>query len=274
MSESFSFIRFGKLLKLTIAEQKKILLIPFLIYTLLLGYLNYLLVSSENFSSTEAFQQAVVSGEGMLGSFFSALGILFTSTIICVLLLEIVNSVSMRQYQYRDTASVWMMLPCSMVEKFLAPFLIYVILLPILYLITTFGIEYIAVNSLMSNLNVLEELKTTVLETERDIPYFKIIGYYYLYIMSGVTIYFLGSTFFRGYAFLKTFLVVFCIGVFTGIFNVGITQVMEGLVDGGTANEVTDGMSSAEMVYIVINAAECIVFAVLSWFCFRRRSLP
>ena len=273
MSEIFDFKRFLKYYKMQFIEQKTLLIVPVAIFFALLFFLNCFVVTSPMFEGEEALQ-TMGNTEGILGIIGGAVSIIFIIITVYAFWVAVMflASLSMDKYHIRRSATPLMMLPVSKFEKFLAPYLTYVFILPIVCMIILTGVEWISVSivaekangsaflfQLSSGIQEILEAKSTTIGGFVAATFFQ--------VLSTQAIFFAGSVFFNRYAFFKVLCVL--IGIRMLVWILAFVTKM-----GHSVINMLGSDGSSMYVMVAIYFIILVAVTAFSWFWFKRLKLP
>lgn len=268
MSDLFSIHRFGKLLHLQLRTHIIPLLVAVGLYFVAFGCFHLLVFNTVEDLTLLAILNAVVM-----------LGALCAFPVVCAVL----TSRCFRAYHHRSQASAIMMLPCSRLEQFTVPFLLYVILIPVILGIGSLFAERAI---MMHCIELLNEASIAngapaqgnpfVLSTAELIKGITTSSAW-LSIFSVQSVFFAGAIWFKSKHLLKTIGLWIClligISILSSIFDNFIPEMFGSLFEKVNAN-APSANEDRDLFNVLSNLAVLIIMTGLAGFKFYRHKLP
>lgn len=265
MSEIFSLKRFGGLLRVQCLSHLIPFLIAFGIFLVSFAGLNYLVSLNESY-----IEQAVGFSVVLIIQFF-----------FIPFITGLLASHSFREYHERSKACQLMMLPASRVEKFSSLYMIYVVLVPVCFVLSAVLVETgFLVNFahlVIEKYQGTEELAVVQSSLNGPISFEDIVNgsligaktvVLFCFLLAGVqALFFLGSSLFKNLPYIKTVLI--CLGL--SILFICLFNTVEGLSEFGD-NFVSD-YSGTKDSYLIGPAIFLFIMTALSWLRFRSMKL-
>lgn len=265
MSDTFSIKRFGSLLRLQLRTHIIPLSIAILMYFVALGCGHFLVINVASTPETTAAGHVIV----ML------LFLLIYPIITCLL-----ASRSFREYHKRSTACAMLMLPCSKLEQFLAPLLLYVVVIPVIFVLGTLLIERaILLESLrlvLAKTGEQEQMMRGMIEFSSGFINHITSPSLWIPVFSVQSVFFTGAIFFKSHQLIKTIgtyiLLMILFTAASAIFKDFASEISLGFTELLKFNdpEATNG----SMASLISNMAVIVVMIGLSYFKFVHHKLP
>lgn len=263
MSEIFSIQRFGKLLQLLLRTHIVPLSIAVVLYFAAFGSLHFLVSNIASDPGLAAFLHALVM-----------VGALSTFPFVCA----VMTSGSFKAYHKRSQASAMLLLPCSRVEQFAAPFLLYVILIPMvlgmgsLFMERTIMLHSIEALNTVAAANGMPQQENPFVTSMADLIKGITESSAWLSILSSQSVFFAGAIWFKSKQMLKT--VALWIGV------VVVISWLSSIFDAYTAEMLNsidfskEALKGNHTFNTLSNLGIVAVMTGLAWFKFYRHNLP
>lgn len=263
MSEIFSIQRFGKLLQLLLRTHIIPLSITVVLYFVAFGSLHLLVSNIASEPGLAAFLHAVVM-----------IGALSTFPLVCA----IMTSGCFKAYHKRSQASAMLLLPCSRVEQFAAPFLLYVILIPMvlgmgaLFMERTIMLHSFEALNTMAAASGMPQQENPFVTSMADLIKGITESSAWLSILSSQSVFFAGAIWFKSKQLRKTVALwiggVIAISVLSSIFDVYTAEMLNSIDFSKEALKGNHTFNTLSNLGIVA------VMTGLAWFKFYRHNLP